>query len=155
MDSIRDDPEWNHGEYTRQPRGLISAIYIMMVLVSSPLQWQKEAPTQQAADAMFKRMVERYAALEDANDMLYAFDASRDYNPEPDLEKIRAPLTAVNSADDQVNPPELGIVEKLIKRVRRGRFVLLPISDQTRGHGTHSYPAVWKKYLTELLSESR
>jgi homoserine O-acetyltransferase/O-succinyltransferase len=155
MHAIRDDPEWNHGEYQTQPRGLDAAIYIMMVLVSSPLQWQKEAPTQQAADAMFERMVKRYRELEDANDMLYAFDASRDYNPEPELEKITAPLIAVNSADDQVNPPELDIVPKLIGRVKRGRFVLIPISDQTRGHGTHSYPAVWKQYLAELLDESR
>jgi homoserine O-acetyltransferase len=155
MHAIRDDPEWNRGEYKTQPRGLDAAIYVMMVLVSSPLQWQKEAPTQQAADAMFDRMVKRYRELEDANDMLYAFDASRDYDPEPELEKIRAPLMAVNSADDQVNPPELGIVEKLIGRVKRGRFVLIPISDQTRGHGTHSYPAVWGKYLSELLEESK
>ena len=155
MHSITDDPGWKHGEYTSQPRGLDSAIYIMIILVSSPLQWQKQAPTQQAADAMFERMVKRYREIEDANDMLYAFDASRDYNPEPELEKITAPLTAVNSADDQVNPPELGIVEKLIKRVKRGKFVLLPITDQTRGHGTHSYPAVWGQYLTELLERSR
>ncbi len=155
MHAIRDDPEWNHGEYKTQPRGLDAAIYIMMVLVSSPLQWQKEAPTQQAADVTFERMVKRYREIEDANDMLYAFDASRDYNPEPELEKITAPLFAVNSADDQVNPPELDIVPKLIWRVKRGRFVLIPISDQTRGHGTHSYPAVWKQHLAELLEESK
>ena len=155
MRAIRDDPEWNHGEYKTQPRGLDAAIYVMMVLVSSPLQWQEEAPTQQAADAMFDQMVKRYREIEDANDMLYAFNASRDYNPEPELEKIRAPLMAVNSADDQVNPPELNIVPKLIGRVKRGRFVLIPISDQTRGHGTHSFPAVWKQYLEELLEESK
>lgn len=155
MDSIRNDPAWNSGEYTTQPPGLISAIHVMLFMVSSPLQWQKEAPTREAADAMFRRMVERYKSLEDANDMLYAFNASRDYNPEPELEKIRAPLLAINSADDQVNPPELGIVEALIKRVKRGQFILLPITDQTRGHGTHSYPAIWKQYLAELIEESR
>jgi len=155
MDSIRNDPAWNYGEYSTQPPGLVSAIHLLLFMVSSPLQWQKEAPTQQAADAMLKRMIERYAALEDANDMLYAIDASRDYNPEPELERIQSPLLAVNSADDQVNPPELGIVEALIKRVKRGRFILLPITDQTRGHGTHSYPAIWKQYLAELLKESR
>lgn len=155
MNSIRDDPEWNHGDYTRQPRGLVSAIYVLLFMVSIPLEWQKEAPTQQAADAMLRRMIERYMALEDANDMLYAFDASRDYDPEPDLEKIQAPLLAVNSADDQVNPPELGIVERDIRRVKRGRFVLLPTTAQTRGHGTHSYPTLWKRYLAELLDQSR
>jgi len=88
------------------------------------------------------------------NDMLYYFDASRDYDPSPMLERIRAPLIAINSADDQVNPPELGIAEREIKRVARGRFILLPITDQTRGHGTHSIPAIWKQYLAELLKES-
>ena len=121
MDSIRNDPAWNHGEYTAQPPGLISAIHLMLFMVSSPLQWQKEAPTQEAADAMLKRMIERYAALEDANDMLYAFDSSRDYNPEPELEKIQAPLLAINSADDQVNPPELGIVETRSEERRVGK----------------------------------
>jgi len=87
--------------------------------------------------------------------MLYQFDSSRNYNPEPYLEKIRAPLVAVNSADDQVNPPELGILEREIKRVKHGRAVILPITDQTRGHGTHSLPAVWKQYLAELLASSR
>lgn len=109
----------------------------------------------QAGDAMFKRSAEHYKAVEDAKDMLYAFDASRDHSLEPELERKKAPLCAVNSADDQVNSPELGIVEKLIKRVKRGRFILLPISDQPRGHGTHSYPAVWKHYLAQLLAESR
>lgn len=155
MNSIRDDPEWNHGDYTRQPRGLVSATYVLLFMVSSPLAWQKEAPTQQAADVMLKRMLERYLPRLDANDMLYQFDASRDYNPAPDLEKIQAPLLAVNSADDQVNPPELGIVEKEIRRVKRGRFVLLPTTAETRGHGTHSYPAIWKQYLAELLEQSR
>ena len=155
LDSIRTDPEWKNGEYTEQPRGLIPAIYTLIFMVSSPLQWQKEAPTQQAADAMFKRLVSSYASRMDANDMLYAYDSSRDYNPEPDLEKIKAPLYAINSADDQVNPPELGIVEKLIGRVKRGRFILLPITDQTRGHGTHTLPAIWKQYLAELLQESQ
>jgi homoserine O-acetyltransferase len=84
--------------------------------------------------------------------MLYEFEASRDDNPSPMLEMIRAPLLAINSADDFVNPPELGIMEREIKRVKRGRFVLIPISDQTRGHGTHSIPAIWKNYLAELLN---
>ncbi len=155
MEAIRNDPEWKSGDYTTEPHGLVCAINILLVLVSSPLQWQKEAPTQQAADALYHRMLQSLLAREDANDMLYQFDSSRDYNPEPELEKIRAPLLAINSADDQVNPPELGIMEKEIRRVKRGRFVLLPISDQTRGHGTHSLPAVWKQYLAELLEESR
>lgn len=154
IDSIRNDPDWKNGEYTTQPGGLRSAIYTLLLLSSSPLQWQKQAPTRDAADRMFDEMMKTRLAHTDANDMLYQFDASRDYNPEPDLEKIQAPLLAINSADDQVNPPELGIAEKEIRRVKRGRFVLLPITDYTRGHGTHSLPEIWKRYLAELLSES-
>ena len=86
--------------------------------------------------------------------MLYAYDSSRKYNPAPHLEKIRAQLYAINSADDQVNPPELGILEREIKRVKRARFILIPISEETRGHGTHSMPAIWGEYLAQLLRES-
>ncbi len=151
MDSIRTDPEWKNGEYTAQPRGLIEAIDGLILMVASPLQYQKEAPTRDAADALLEKMVKARLSQMDANDTLYAFDASRDYDPEPRLESIKAPLTAINSADDLINPPELGIMEKAIKRVRRGRYVLLPITDQTRGHGTHSLPALWHQYLAQLL----
>jgi homoserine O-acetyltransferase len=155
IDSIRNDPEWNQGEYKTQPRGLTSAIYTLLFMSSSPLQWQKQAPTCEAADKMFDQMVRSRLAATDANDMLYQFDASRNYNPQPDLEQIKAPLMAINSADDQINPPELGILEREIKRVKRGQYVLIPISDQTRGHGTHSLPALWKQYLEQLMEESK
>jgi homoserine O-acetyltransferase len=154
IDSIRNDPEWNNGEYKSQPRGLRTAIYTLLFMTSSPLQWQKQAPTRDAADRFFDDMVSRQLARTDANDMLYAFDASRDYDPAPNLESIKAPLLAINSADDQVNPPELGILEREIKRVKRGQFVLIPISDKTRGHGTHSVPEIWKEHLARLLEES-
>jgi len=123
-------------------------------MVSSPRQWHKQAPTRDAADRFFDAQVKNRLAQTDANDMLYQFDASRDYNPAPALETIVAPLLAINSADDQVNPPELGILEREIPRVKRGRAVVLPITDETRGHGTHSLPALWKQYLAELLAES-
>jgi homoserine O-acetyltransferase len=154
IDSIRNDPGWDDGEYKTQPRGLRAALYIEIIMVSSPRRWQKEAPTRAAADSLLDQMVSLQLARTDANDLLYQFDASRDYNPAPDLEKIRAPLLAINSADDEINPPELGVMEKEIKRVRRGSFVLLPVSDDTRGHGTHSYPAIWKQHLEELLRET-
>lgn len=154
IDSIRNDPDWNNGDYTKPIRGLDAAAFALMMMTSCPLQMQKSAPTRDQADAMLDRLVHERAAHTDANDMLYAFEASRDYDPSPLLERIQAPLTAVNSADDQVNPPELGILEREIVRVKRGRYVLIPISGQTRGHGTHSLPAVWGKYLAELLARS-
>src|SRR5579862_9561399 len=131
IDSIKNDPEWNNGEYTKQPRGLTSAIYTYLMMASSPLQLQKQAPTRDEADKLFDDQVKTILSRLDANDMLYQFDSSRDYNPEPRLDEIKAPLLAINSADDQVNPPELGILEKQIKRVRRGSYVLLPITDET------------------------
>jgi homoserine O-acetyltransferase len=132
---------------------MVAANFALFMMTSSPLQLLKQAPTREQADALFERRF--YAARPaDANDMLYYYDCSRDYNPQPDLEKIKAPLYAVNSADDQVNPPELGILEREIKRVKRGRYILIPTSDETRGHGTHSLPAIWGKYLAELFKES-
>jgi homoserine O-acetyltransferase len=155
MDSIRNDPEWKGGDYTAQPSGLTSAVYTLLFMVSSPLQWQKAAPTREAADRFFDEQVKARLSSADANDMLYSFGASADYDPAPALPTIRAPLTAVNSADDQVNPPELGILEREIARVARGKYVLVPIGDETRGHGTHSRPVVWKQHLAELLDRSR
>jgi homoserine O-acetyltransferase/O-succinyltransferase len=155
IDSIRNDPEWKGGAYAAEPRGLTSAVYTLLIMVSSPRQWQKAAPTREAADRFFDEQVRARLDGADANDMLYQFEASADYDPAPDLEKIRAPLTAVNSADDQVNPPELGILEREIGRVKSGKYVLIPTSDETRGHGTHSRPAVWKQHLADLLERSR
>jgi homoserine O-acetyltransferase/O-succinyltransferase len=152
IDDIRNDPEWKSGDYVTQPPGLTAAVQLLFMMTSSPLQLQKQAPTRDSADAYIRRYVERTTAKEDANDYLYQFAASSDYNPAPGLEHIIAPVLAINSADDQVNPPELGLMEKLISRVKHGRYVLIPISDKTRGHGTHSLPAVWKGYLAELLS---
>lgn len=155
IDPIRNDPEWKNGEYDKQPRaGLTTAMYTLLFMTSSPLQWHKRAPTRDEADRLFDEMVAARLKTADANDMLYQFDASRDYDPGPDLEKIQAPLLAINSADDQVNPPELGLLEREIARVKRGRAVVIPISDKTRGHGTHSLPELWKAELERLLRES-
>jgi homoserine O-acetyltransferase len=152
IDLIKMDPEWKGGEYAVQPKlGLTGAISSMIFMTSSPLQWQKSAPTRELAETMLENLEKRYLSLLDANDFIYQFDASRDYNPQPHLSKIKAPLFAVNSADDQVNPPEQGILEKEIKNVSKGRYILLPITDQTNGHGTHSIPTVWSNYLKELL----
>ena len=145
VDTLRADPV----------NGLRTAVYILTIMTSSPLQMQKQAPTRDEADRLFDETIEKRMAANNGFDMLYQFDSSRTYDPEPNLEKIRAPLLAINSADDQVNPPELGILEREIKRVKGGRAVVLPITDQTRGHGTHSLPSVWKQYLAELLAASR
>jgi homoserine O-acetyltransferase len=156
MDSIQRDPNWNNGEYKGPLNNMVAAQFALFIMTSSPLQLLKQAPTREQADATFeRRFYGQQARPTDANDMLYHYDCSRDYNPQPDLEKIRVPLYAINSADDQVNPPELGILEREIKRVKRGRYILIPTSDETRGHGTHSLPAIWGNYLAELLKESQ
>ncbi|HET7063978.1 MAG TPA: alpha/beta fold hydrolase [Rudaea sp.] len=154
MDSIRNDPEWNNGDYTKQPRGLADAIHILMIMGSSPLQMQKDAPDRDSADKYLEDRVERLMKEDDANDCLYQIDSSRDYNPQPKLGTIKAALLAVNSADDQINPPELGILEREIKNVPHGRAIVIPISEATRGHGTHTWAALWKDELMKLLNES-
>jgi homoserine O-acetyltransferase/O-succinyltransferase len=153
LDDIRNDPEWRGGNYEKQPRGLIAAVQVLVLMTSSPLRWHATAPTRDAADRLLEEQMQRRLSGADANDFLYAFDASRNYDPSPELEKIRVPVLAINSADDVVNPPELGLMEKLIPRVRRGRYVLIPTGPETRGHGTHSYPALWQMHLERLLDE--
>jgi homoserine O-acetyltransferase len=156
MDAIRNDPDWKHGDYTAQPRAaMVTAADMFYIAAGSALQMQKNYPTREATDAADEEYVKRFTASHDANDLLYAVNASRNYDPSPQLEKIIAPVMFVNSADDFINPPELGIAEREIKRVKNGRFVLIPISDQTRGHGTHTWAAVWQQYLKELLEESQ
>jgi homoserine O-acetyltransferase len=154
INSIEDDPDWKNGDYTTPPiHGLTCAEYILSIMTSSPLQMQKRYPTHAQVVEMMKSFPAR-AAHADANDMIYQYESARLYNPEPNLDKIQAPLMAINSADDQVNPPELGIAERDIKKVKHGQFILIPISDETRGHGTHSMPTIWGKYLEQLLAES-
>ena len=154
IDAIRNDPEWLNGEYQKQPSGLRTAAEMLYLMGSNPVLRQKEAPTREQADKVFDKAINKALSNMDANDTLYALDASRDYDPSPALEKIEAPLIAVNSADDLINPPELGILEQEIKRVKHGRAVLIPLSDRTRGHGTHTVAAIWKDHLAELLAES-
>ncbi len=156
VDSIRGDPAWKGGEYEEPPKqGLTAALHTLLFMVSSPRQWLKDAPTPEAADAFLEEQVARRLASTDANDMLFAFEASREYDPSPRLETIRASVLAINSADDQVNPPELGLMEQLIPRVPKARYVLLPTTDATRGHGTHSLPVVWKAHLAAFLATLR
>jgi homoserine O-acetyltransferase len=155
IDAIETDPTWKNGNYTEQPRGLASAIGFLLMATSVPLQWQKQFATAKAADAWLADQIASRMKTTDANDMIYYFRASEDYDPSPHLEKITAPLLAINSADDFVNPPELPMMETLIKRVKHGKFVLLPITDRTRGHGTHSIPAIWGEHLATFLKGVR
>jgi homoserine O-acetyltransferase len=154
MDAITSDPGWMQGEYRAQPPGLKIAIDMLLIIGSSPLQMQKLYPTRDAADEYLEKAWSSYMKTLDANDFLYQFNSSRNYDPSKDLEKITVPVMAINSADDFVNPPELDIMPNEIKRVPKGKFVLLPITDATRGHGTHTLPAIWSQYLAELLQES-
>ena len=155
MDAIRSDPEWKGGDYTAEPvDGLRTALDLLLIAGSAPWQMQKSLPTRDAADKYLDDYFAARTTSLDANDLLYQVNASRNYNPSPLLEKIKAPVMYINSADDFINPPELGIAEREIKKVRNGKFVLIPISDQTHGHGTHTWAAVWQQYLAELLKTS-
>ena len=155
MDAIRNDPAWMNGEYKTTPvQGMTAAQNILLLMGSAALPWHKQAPTRDAADKYYEDRVKPGIARTDANDMLYYFDSSREYNPAPKLELIKAPLFAINSADDLINPPELGILEREIKKVKQGRYILLPITDETRGHGTHTIASIWQSYLKELLEKT-
>jgi homoserine O-acetyltransferase/O-succinyltransferase len=154
IDAIRNDSTWNGGEYKAQPPSLRTAAEMLWFMSSNPVLRQKEAPTLAKTDEALDKFVAGIAKHYDANDVLYALEASHDYDPGPNLEKIRAPLLAINSADDLINPPELGILEREIKRVPRGRAIVIPLSDKTRGHGSHTNAALWKDQLSILLKES-
>src|SRR6266853_3373241 len=155
MDAIRNDPEWKAGEYSAEPQqALRTALDLLLLAGSAPLYMQRTLPTRDAADKYLDDYFKTRMAGLDANDLLYAVNASRNYDPSPNLEKIAAPVMYINSADDFINPPELGMAAAEIKRVKNARFVLIPISDEARGHGTHTHAVVWKQYLAELLEKS-
>jgi homoserine O-acetyltransferase/O-succinyltransferase len=155
MQMIRNDPAWKNGDYTTEPvEGLRGANALILIAGSAPLQLQKDFPTRAAAERAADRGLDSLMARTDANNFLYYVEASRNYNPEPKLGTITAPVLWINSADDFVNPPELGIAQKMVTRMPHAKFILIPISDATRGHGTHTMAAVWKDYLVEFLQET-
>lgn len=154
IDAIRHDPAWQGGEYRQQPQSLRTGAEMLYLMSSNPVRRQAETPTRAQTDAALDAFVANYFKTGDANDYLYALEASADYDPNPGLEKITAPLLAINTADDLINPPELGILEREIKRVARGRAVVIPLSDKTAGHGSHTLAALWKDELVKLLAES-
>ena len=154
IDAIRNDPAWHGGEYKTQPPSLRAAAEMLWFMSSNPVLRQKDAPTLAKTDEVLDKFVDGIVKADDANDVLYAVEASHDYDPGPGLEKIRAPLLAINSADDLINPPELGILEHEIKRVPHGRAMVIPLSDKTRGHGSHTIASLWKDELVKLLQET-
>ncbi|HEY1752072.1 MAG TPA: alpha/beta fold hydrolase [Caulobacteraceae bacterium] len=153
--AITSDPAWQGGDYKEEPReALLAAADISIIAGSAPWQMQRQLPTRDDSDAYVKRVVEADIAHDDANDELYQVNSSRDYDPSPKLGQITAPLLWINSADDFINPPELGIAEQEVKKIRHGTFVLLPISPTTHGHGTHTWAINWKDRLAQLLAET-
>jgi homoserine O-acetyltransferase len=154
IDSITNDPSWKQGEYQAQPPGLRVALEVLYFMGNNPLQRYTEAPTLAKADKVLDTYVANNMKTHDANDVLYALEASRDYDPGPALEQIKAPVLAINFADDLINPPELGILEAEIKRVPHGNALVIPMSDQTRGHGTHTLAASWKDHLDQFLKRT-
>ena len=154
IEAIKTDPAWNNGEYTAEPPSVHTADLLLFVMGSAPLVLQKAAPTRDAAEKYLDAQMARTDAVTDANNLIYYFDASRNYDPSQHLDRITAPVMWINSADDFINPPELKIAEKYAPQLKLGKFVLLPITEETRGHGTHTQAAVWKSYLVELMKES-
>jgi homoserine O-acetyltransferase len=153
IDAIRGAPDWQNGEYETQPHGLVTAIETLYFVANNPKQRLKDGPTLSIADQLLDKYIANSLTNLDATDVLYALEASRDYNPGPGLERIQARVLAINFADDLINPPELRVLEREIKRVKRGRALLVPESDKTRGHGTHTLAAVWKKQLARFLKK--
>ncbi len=151
IEAIRTDPEWKEGEYTAQPHGLRLAAEVLQLMSSNAVVRQRQGPTLKEADAVFAKELAGMLTRLDANDTVYALESSRDYDPGPGLEKIQAPLLAINFADDLINPPELGILEREIKRVKKGEAIVIPASNETVGHGTHTKAAVWKKHLESFM----
>jgi homoserine O-acetyltransferase len=155
MDAIRSDPDWQGGEYTSEPtRALRTAADMLILAGAAPIPMQAALASRDSADRWLARELARRIPTLDANDLLYQLASSRDYDPSPNLASIRVPLTWVNSADDFINPPELGIAEREAKLIPKAHFVLIPASEKTHGHGTHTWAALWKQHLVALLAET-
>ena len=155
IENIERDPAWQGGNYTTEPiEGLRTANEMLLIMGSAPLQMQKNYPTRDKAEAYVDNYLERTVASTDANNLIYYVNSSRNYDPSHHLERITVPVMWINSADDFINPPELGIAQRQVKEMPRAKFILIPISDDTRGHGTHTVAKIWKGFLADLIKES-
>jgi len=155
IENIKNDPAWQNGNYTTEPLvGLRTANEMLLIMGSAPLQMQKNYPTREQAEAYVDKTLDRTVATTDANNLIYYVNASRNYDPSQHLDRITVPVMWINSADDFINPPELGLAEQQVHQMPHAKFVLLPITDATRGHGTHTVASIWQNYLIELLAES-
>jgi homoserine O-acetyltransferase len=152
IEAIRNDPDWNGGNYQNNPTRWAFTAPLTALMTDSAVFLQQSAPSRDTGDALYRKMVDE-ASRRDANDQLYAIEAAMDYDPSKDIEKIKARLLAINSADDEINPPQLGVVEPVIKRVPGARFVLIPASHKTRGHSTYFQAALWRQYLAQFMKE--
>lgn len=156
IDAITSDPDWNGGDYDAQPtRAMRTVASLLLLAGGSPIPLQEEFPTRDKTDPMVEARVAQSVGTMDANDWLYQVSASRNYDPSPDLEKITARVLWINSADDFINPPELAIAEREALRLKNGKYVLIPASAETHGHGTHSWAALWEDHLAELLQSGK
>jgi homoserine O-acetyltransferase/O-succinyltransferase len=152
IEAIRNDPDWKGGNYDKNPSHYVYAAPISSLMVESPVHFQEVASSREAMDVLYGKMVEQ-ASKGDANNQLYAIEAVMDYDPSKDIDKIKARVLAINFADDEINPPELGVVEPVIRRIPGARFVLVPASDKTRGHYTYMQASFWKAHLTDFMRE--
>ena len=149
-EAIRHDPDYKDGNYDKQPSHYIYSAAGQSFMTESPVRIQEMAPTRAAADALYEKRLE--AERRDANDQLYALESIIDYNPEPDLDKIKAKVLLINDAEDVANPPTLGTVERAFKKIAHGTYVLTPYGKDTHGHFTHYYAAVWKRHLVKFMA---
>jgi homoserine O-acetyltransferase len=150
VEAIRNDPEWNNGDYEKQPTNWVRVAPLSAMFTSNVVRIQERGATREQADALYRQLVEN-AKKGDANNRLYQIESTMDYDPSPVLDKIKARLLAINFADDAVNPPELGVLEAGVARIKGARSIVVPAGPKSQGHQSASNAAVWKGHLAEFL----